>query len=121
MAKSKYKYQHGVLGFPRQVVRSDAYKNLSSNAKVLMLFLQDVWKPHVPVIHYSVRRAATMLQVSKNTACRAFQELSDSKFIVCINESDWLNGKAREWRLTWLSSNDKEPTNEWMMLEKMSV
>jgi len=78
-----------------------------------MLHLQDVWKPHEPVIHYSVARAAKILGVSKGTACKAFDELEEHGFIQMAEECNWFNGKAREWRLTWQASYGREPTNEW--------
>jgi len=115
--KRQYKWKGGVLGFPREVIRSKAYKDMSSNAKALMPHLQDVWKPHEPIIHYSNRRVVDILGVSAGTACKVFKELEDHGFIQMIEEGDWLNGKAREWRLTWLTSNEKEPTNEWKSWE----
>ena len=120
MAKTSPNYKHpgGVIGFPRNVLRSDAYGSLSTNARSLMLVLQDVWRPCEPSIHYSVRRAAEHLNVSKNTANRAFNELREHGFITLDTEYDWFNGKARVWKLNWLSNNGREPTNEWMNWEK---
>jgi len=102
---------------PREIIRSEAYLDMSLPAKQLMLHLQDVWKPHEPIIHYSVRRAATVLGVSIGTASKAFKELEEHGFIRMAEESIWYGGrssKAREWRLTWLTSNGREPTNQWM-------
>lgn len=112
--KKSYKFPGGVIGFPRQVLRSPAYRNISTNARALMFELQDVWRPHEPNLHYSVRRAAKALGVANNTAGNAFRELVDHEFIRCVDESDWFNGKARTWRLNWLANNGREPTNEWM-------
>ena len=116
MAKNSNAYKHpgGVIGFPRCVLRSDAYKSLNSNARALMFELQNVWRPFEPAIHFSVRRAAVNLSVSPNTANRAFNELREHGFISIDKECDWFNGKAREWKLNWLSNNGSEPTNEWM-------
>jgi len=116
MAKAKpprYKYPGGVLGVPREVIRSGAYLDMSSNAQVLMVHLQDVWKDYEPVIHYSTRRVVNILGVSAGTASKAFKELEEHGFIQMAEESDWQNGRAREWRLTWLTANGREPTNEW--------
>jgi len=106
-------WKNGVLAIPRDVIRSEAYLDMCLPARQLMLHLQDVWKPHEPVIHYSVARAAKILGVSTGTACKAFNELIEHGFIQVDEYSDWANGKAREWRLTWLTSSRREPTNEW--------
>ena len=108
-----YRHPNGVIGFPRQVLRSDAYKNLSTNARALMFELQDVWRPHESNIHYSVRRATEALGIANSSAGSAFSELANHKFIKCVDEADWFNGKARVWRLTWMPNNGREPTNEW--------
>ena len=114
----QFNYPGGVIGFPRQVLRSVAYKDLSTNARALMFELQDIWAPFKLDLHYSVRRAAQSLGVANGTAGNAFKELIDHGFIRCVDESDWFNGKARVWRLNWLISRGKEPTNEWMEWEK---
>lgn len=116
MAKNKtggYRYPGGVIAFPRQILRSIAYKDLSTNARALMLELQDVWRPTVPNIHFATRRAQEALGVSLGTAAKAFHELAEHGFIKCVAESDWFNGKAREWQLTWMPNNGREPTDEW--------
>lgn len=117
---AKYKHTGGVLGVPREVIRSKSFLDMSSNAQVLMFHLQDVWKDYEPVIHYSVRRAGQILGVGNGTATRAFKELEEHGFIQMAEESDWLNGKAREWRLTWLASRGREPTYEWKAWEKLT-
>jgi hypothetical protein len=117
MAKKRspsYTHPGGVLGLPRRVVRSPACLDLSLKSRWLMIVLQDVWKPYEPVIHYSARRAAEKLGVTPNTAAKAFHELAEHGFIECIDEADWFNGQARIYRLTWLPSDGREPTNEWM-------
>ena len=113
-----YKYPEGVIGFPRRVLRSDAYADLPLRARSLMPELQDVWRPHEPCIHYSVRRAAKKLNIAVNTANKAFVDLVEHGFIVCIDDYDWYNGKARVWRLTWLTNNKSEPTEEYLQWRK---
>jgi len=111
--KCYYKQPGGVIGFPRRVLRSPAYRDLSLMARCMMLELQDVWSPANPVVHYSTRRAAESLSVSVAGASRAFKELRDHGFVKTAEESDWLNGKARVYALTWLPNGSREPTNEW--------
>jgi len=115
MAKrsNSYKFPGGVIGFPREVLRSEPYKTLKPVSRALMFELQDIWKPYEPEVHFSVRRAAKKLLVSDNTANRAFKELTEHGFITCTEECNWFNGKARVWRLNWLSNNGKEPNYEW--------
>lgn len=108
-----YRRPGGVIALPREMVRSPAYHSLSLAARCLIVVLQDVWEPSTPVVHYSVRRAAEALGVSQATACRAFSELLRAGFIVLVQESDWLNGQAREYRLSWNSVNGREPTDDW--------
>ncbi len=115
MAKSKsYRHPGGVLAIPRQMVRSQAYKDLMPTARALIIELQDVWRPPEPELHFSVRRASAKLGVSNATACKAFSELWGHGFIKCTEQSDWFNGKARVWRLNWLANNGFEPTNEYL-------
>ena len=121
MAKNKssgYKHPGGVIGFPRIVLRSEAYRDLSTNARALMLELQDVWRPMEPKTHYSTRRASKALGIAHGSAAKAFKELAEHFFIKCVGESDWFNGKAREWSLTWLSYNGREPSNDWQSWKK---
>jgi len=115
--RSYYKHPGGVLGFPRRVLRSPAYRDLCLMARCLMLELQDVWSPSNPVIHYSTRRAANALGVSKSAAAQAFLELREHGFIRVVDESDWQNGKARTYSLTWLSHGLHEPANDWLNWE----
>jgi len=112
--KPQYKHPGGVLGIPRQVLRSPSYRAMATSARCLMLELQDVWKPSEPVVHYSARRAAEALNASLTTASRSFHELAEHGFIKRVGAEDWMNGKARTYELTWLSNNGKEPSNDWM-------
>jgi hypothetical protein len=102
------------LGVPRQLVRSPAYRQASLTLRCLLIELQDVYCPDKP-IHYSTRRAAEALCVSKETAARAFKEGVELGFLRVANESDWLNGKARDWILTWMQLNGNEPTCDWLV------
>lgn len=112
--KPSYKWPEGVLAIPHELIRSDAYLALSLPARCLLVELHDCWSPKDP-IHFSTRRVRERLGVSQTTAVRAFQEAQDAGFIRLANESDWLNGKAREWWLTWMPVKDKEPTADWKL------
>lgn len=112
---SKEYWPGGVLLVPRMLIRSEAYKDLTPGARALLLELQDVWKPSEPIIHFSVRRAGKALKTSPATAGRLFDELNNHGFITLANESDWLNGKAREWTLNWKPQGKRQPSNEWLI------
>lgn len=109
----KFNRPEGVLGIPRIMIRSAAYKQLSAKSVKLMLILQDVYNPSESVVHYSTKRAEEAAQMSHPTVCKAFNELMDKGFIELLDHHDWMNGKAREWRLTWLPFKGKEPTDDW--------
>jgi|GEM_PF-417039 len=111
--QSRFKRPGGIIALPREMIRSPTYHALGLPARNLIPILQDVWNPSEGAIHYSVERAATALKVSKGTASKAFKELWEHGFLQCVNESDWMNGKAREWRLTWMEFQGREPTDEW--------
>lgn len=118
MAKAALKAKHfrwpgGVLGTPRQLIRSSAYRALSPEARCLLIELHDVWQPDKP-IHFSTRRLREALGISQTGAVRAFREALELGFVRLANESDWLNGKAREWILTWMPYNGREPTADWI-------
>jgi len=61
----------------------------------------------------SVRQAAGLLNVGKSTAARALKDLSAKGFIFPVDESNWFNGTARSYRLTWQPYKGHEATNEW--------
>lgn len=109
----KFKRRDGVIGFPREVVRSDAYRDLSGDAKALLVVLQDVWRPSATHIHYSVRRVGEALGIGKSKAARALKEVQDHGFVRCVEESDWLNGQARVYQLTWMTESSRAPPDDW--------
>ncbi len=111
--RTRYKQPGGVLGFPRQVLRSPAYRDLPLAARCLMLELQNVWQPSEPEVHFSVRRAAVTLGISMSTASRAFIQLIEHGFIRNVGASNWIEGQARTYVLTWLPNNGREPSNDW--------
>lgn len=103
----------GVVGIPRDVIKSAAYKSLSGTAAKLIPILQEIWAPDRTTFHFSVERAEKALGVSHPTACNAFLELQKKGFIELVHPHEWSNGKAREWRLTWIEPKGRIPTDEW--------
>lgn len=119
--KPKYRYRDGVIAIPREVVRSPAYRQLSLGARCAMVELQDVWRGGGPV-HMSARRLAEALGYSSHVAAaNALKELLQVGFIEIFEESNFISGKARSYRLTWLPDNGREPTCEYKKLAPSSL
>ncbi len=99
----------------RHYTSSPAYRDLKPPAKVLLLeFLESCFpQERNGRLSISVKNAAEKLNVSKPTAIRAFNELAEHGFIVLVNGERWQERKAREWRLTIMPCNGREPSNEW--------
>jgi hypothetical protein len=120
MAKNKkpklgYDQRGGVLAVSRGMLESRAFETLPATAKVLMQLLQLQWHNDRPVA-YGVREAAQRISCTANTASKAFKMLQERGFIVCENESLFnskTGSKAREWRLTWMPFEYKNPTHCW--------
>lgn len=65
-------------------------------------------------IPLSVREAAGLVNVSPDTAGRAFKELVAKGFLVSTRKSTFANKKmSRRWRLTDEATETELPTNEW--------
>ena len=115
----RYHHPGGVVALPRELVDSDQYRSLSLAARALVVELQAIWKPGTKVLHLSARRAGKMLHPetkdASSSGARALAELVEQRFLVVAEESDWLNGRAREYRLTWQPPDGhlREPTDDW--------
>ncbi|MCQ8128156.1 hypothetical protein [Methylomonas rivi] len=121
MAKRKNKLKldfdqrGGVMVVSRAMRESYAYETMPSEAKVLMDLLQMQWRNERPVA-FGVREAAKKIGCAVNTASRSFNILHERGFIVCENESLFnskTGSKAREWRLTWMPFEHRNPTHDW--------
>ena len=110
-----YQRRGGVIALPREMLTSPQYRALSLAARALVVELQSIWKPGTKAVHLSARRAGELLGVSKDSGARALRELVKAQFLLVAEESDWLNGRAREYRLTWQPPDglQREPTDEW--------
>lgn len=105
----------GVLVVSRQMRESATYESMPATAKVLMDLLHLQWRNERPVA-YGVREAAEKIGCTPNTASKAFKILQERGFIVCMDESLFnskTGSKAREWRLTWMPFEYREPSNDW--------
>lgn len=119
MAKKKprlgYDSRGGVLAVSREMRESYVYESMPATAKVLMDLLQMQWRNDRPV-GYGVREAAQKIGCHNDTAAKAFKTLCERGFIVCHAESLFnskTGSKSREWRLTWMPFEGRNPTHNW--------
>lgn len=119
MARKKlrlgYDQRGGVLAVSRAMRESFVYESMPATAKVLMDLLQLQWRNDRPVT-YGVREAAKKIGCKPETAGKAFKILQERGFIVCINESFFnskTGSKAREWHLTWMPFESRDPAHNW--------
>lgn len=100
--------------FYKDVLKSDAFRELSCKSRSLLFDLQDIEFPnrngHVGL---SEKAAAELLGCSENTASKAFEELQEQGFLERSFEGDYTQGKASEWRITYIMCKGREATNEW--------
>lgn len=99
----------------RAMRESPAYQSMPATAKVLMDLLHLQWRNDKPVA-YGVREAGQKIGCKPETAGKAFNVLQERGFIVCFEQSLFnskTGSKAREWRLTWMPFDYKNPTHDW--------
>ena len=105
----------GVIVISRAMREKSVYQDMTSVSKVLMDLMQMQWKPYAPV-SYGVREAAAKIRCTKNTASKSFNELIERGFIVCFEQSLFnsrTGSRTRDWRLTWMPFDGKDPTHDW--------
>lgn len=95
---------------------SKAFRNLTPKARCLLFELQKAEFPNRNgFVGMSEKRAAKLLGCVENTASKAFEELQEQGFIELCLDGDYTQGKASEWRITYIQHQGREPTNEWKM------
>ena len=97
----------------REIFESDAYRSLTCIERGLLLELQAHYLPSRCDIFLSTRDAADRLNVHPDTAGRAFYALESRGFIKLRKGALWQQRISREWRLTFESYRNREPTDEW--------
>ena len=103
------------MAVSRAMRESDSYKSMTPTAKVLMDLLHMQWRPN-KLIAFGVREAGKNIGCKPETAGKAFKMLQDRGFIFCETESLFnskTGSKAREWRLTWMPFECRDPTHDW--------
>jgi DNA-binding transcriptional MocR family regulator len=116
MAKtfSRFKRKGGYIQKHEEWLSSPAYRDLSLLGRCLLEEFQRVHRPgRNGKLVLSVRTAADLLNVSTDTASKAFHELAEHGFIDLVTGEYWQERKAREWKLTFEQMNAREPTDDW--------
>lgn len=117
MAKSKSLHPNQSGRFVMRyecLMESPAYRSLSTVARCLLEEFQRVYYPdRNGRLSISTRNAAKLLNVSEPTATAAFYDLEEHGFIALANHENWMERRAREWRLTFERNGTRAPTDEW--------
>ncbi len=96
------------------VFESPAYRDLSVIARCLLQEFMHIHRPdRNGALSISVRNAAKLLRCNERPVIRAFDELQSHGFIALTEGHHWINGLAREWKLTFEPCGGCEPTDEW--------
>jgi hypothetical protein len=94
------------VSLPHQMLRSPAWRSLSAVARCIFLELAVIYNGgNNGFIALSTRDSAKHVRCSKDTAARAFFELTEKGFIVCCSRGhfDRKSPHASEYRLTLYS------------------
>ncbi len=113
-----YKQEGHYLRLYDSLINSAAYRDLSSQAKCLLVEFARIYRPNRNGdLSISTRQAMKLIRISDVTAGRIFYELAAHGFIKQTLCESWTHGKARSFQITWEPSNGREPTNEWLHWE----
>jgi hypothetical protein len=113
--KQPFDKRGGALVINTYMIKQSQYLSLMPQSKVLMLLLQEHWKPD-KLVDYGVREAAEKIPCDPKTARKAFDQLQERGFLTCMELaffSSRTQSKSRSWRLEWLPFNDRPPVNSW--------
>lgn len=97
------------------ILNSPAYLDLKPPARALLIEFLRIHRPtRNGRLSISTRDATERLNVTEPVAMRAFEDLASHGFLRLTRLESWQERKAREWELTMLSVNNREPRNDWM-------
>lgn len=109
------KRPEGITSIPNVVIDSPAFASLSAPEVALLLQLA---RRHTPrrngEIALDCRRAAKLCRCSRATVLKAFAALVERGFITLVKDENYIQGKAREFALTFEMVNGRQPTDLWM-------
>jgi hypothetical protein len=113
--KQPFDSRGGVIVISRRMVNHDNYQSLTSQAKVLMLLLQEQWRSD-RYVDFGISEAAQKIPCSRKTAMKSFKLLQERGFITCMEEywfSSRTESRTRAWRLEWMPYDYREPKHFW--------
>ena len=111
---SEVQRRNGFMQVHREIYDSPAYRSLSFIDRAVLLHLLYHYIPdRSEVIGMSNRRLAREIGINKDTAGRALRKLESVGLIRMIDESDWYRGTARSYRLTFMTYQGRQPTDDW--------
>ena len=114
----KYKRPGGYIQIWAEWFNSPAYRSLKPPARCLLAEFLLINRPsRNGQLSIGTRRAAELVNVSENTATKAFHELAEHGFIALAKGHMWMERRTREWRLTIMECNEREPTDDWRKWE----
>jgi predicted RNA binding protein YcfA (HicA-like mRNA interferase family) len=102
---------------PRLMLKSPAWLSLTAPARAIYVELEcRHFGTNNGDIGLSVRDAATLCRIAKDTAAKAFQELQEKGFIRCRRKGSFhcKVQHASEWELTAKPFDSGKPTNNFM-------
>ena len=108
----------GFFSMEREVYRSAAFKNLSPIERNVIFNLLYYFVPNKREdISMSGRRLGSELGINKDTAAKALKNLENLGFIRTTEESMWLSGRSRSYRLTFMAYRNRSATDDWKKLD----
>lgn len=105
-----------------QILESPAYRDLTPLARALLIEFLIVYRPsRNGVLSLPTRKTAKRLNVTENTVTNAFHDLLEHGFIRLDGEAMYNARLAREWMLTFMPMNNREPSDDWQRWDKGKV
>ena len=110
----KYRIKGHYATLTDEIIESPAYRDLKPPPIALLIQFLRIHRPtRNGKLSITTKDAIKLLNVTDKVASRSFYELSEHGFIKLINYEDWYNSKAREWAITFLPVNNREPENTY--------
>lgn len=114
MGKTQFKRSGSYVRRYEEMLKSPAYRDLSTAARCLLEEFQRIYRPNRNGrLSIGTRQAAKLLNVAPGTARGLFYDLSEHGFIQQSKPANWQEGMAREWRLTFEPCSGRNPTDDW--------
>lgn len=113
--KQLFDSRGGVVVLSRRMINHDNYRSLPAQAKVLMILLQEQWRPD-RYVDFGINEAAKKISCSRKKAMDTFTLLQERGFITCMKEyyfSSRTESRTRAWRLEWMPYDSQKPKHTW--------